>query len=92
VLIDTGADYLELPTGVASQLGINLAGYRNGMVLTAGGYLPVTIVPKFYMEMKNKTVTVTAHFLAISTGLLGLDAILTPVDFGFDISRRMYKK
>jgi predicted aspartyl protease len=92
VLIDTGADYLELPTGVATRLHINLAAHQSIPVLTAGGYVPVTLVPNFEVEIEKKRVRVMAHFLAISTGLLGLDAILTAVDFGFDTTRWLYKK
>ena len=92
VLIDTGADHLELPTGVASQLGINLATYGVIPLLTAGGTIPVKVVPNFGVEIENKLVYVTVHFLAISTGLLGLDAILKAVDFGFDLTQWLYKK
>lgn len=92
VLVDTGADYLELPNGVAQKLNLNLGQYQKNFVLTAAGHAPVTIVPKFYVEVETKLVMVTAHFLAISTGLLGLDAILTAVDFGFQTTRWLYKK
>ena len=91
-LIDTGADYLELPNAVARQLGINLAPYPSRQVNTAGGYLPVTVVKGFTVDIEGKLVSVTAHFFAISTALLGLRAILAAIDVGFDTSRWLYKK
>jgi predicted aspartyl protease len=90
-LLDTGADYLELPNAVAHQLGIALANYPSHQVLSAGGYLPVTVVNNFSVDIEGKLVQVTAHFLAMSTALLGLRAILTAIDFGMDIGSWLYK-
>jgi predicted aspartyl protease len=91
-LIDTGADYLELPNSVATQLGITLSSYPTHSVLTAGGYAPVRVVKSFSVEIEGKVVAVTAHFLSISTALLGLDAILSAIDLGFDVKNWLYKK
>lgn len=90
-LIDTGADHLELPNKVAHQVGINLSAYPSHPVLTAGGYLPVVVVPNFTVDIEGKLVQVTAHFLGITTALLGLRAILRAVDFGLDTSQWFYK-
>lgn len=91
-LIDTGADYLELPNSVAQQLGINLQAYPAHQVLTAGGYAPIRIVTGFSVEIEGKLVSVTAHFLAISTALLGLDALVSAIDVGLDTTQWLYKK
>ncbi len=91
-LIDTGADYLELPNSVAQQLGLNLSMYPANLVLTAGGYLPVAVVPNFGVEIEGKLVSVTAHFMALSTALLGLSVIIASADIGFDVNKWLYKK
>jgi predicted aspartyl protease len=91
-LIDTGADYLELPNSVAQQLGLNLSLYSTNLVLTAGGYIPVAIVPNFGVEIEGKLVTVTTHFMALSTALVGLSVIIAAVDIGLDPNRWLYKK
>jgi len=91
-LIDSGADYLELPNKVAQQLGLNLATYPSHQVLTAGGYFPVTVVNGFTVDIEGKLVVVTAHFLAISTALLGLRAFLTAIDLGLDTTKWLYRK
>jgi len=92
LLVDTGADYLELPNSVARQLNINLnAGYPQNQILTAGGYLPVTVVNNFTVTIEGKNVSVTAHFSSISNGLLGLRAILAAVNFGLDTKQWLYE-
>ena len=90
-LIDTGADYLELPSAVASNVGISLAGYPTRTVITAGGSASVTVVNNFSVEIEGKLVSVTAHFLTGSTALLGLRAILAAVDIGLDTGQWLYK-
>jgi len=91
-LIDTGADYLELPNSVAQQLGLNLSVYPTNLVLTAGGYIPVAVVPNFGVEIEGKLISVTTHFIALSTALVGLSVIIAAVDIGLDVSRWLYKK
>jgi predicted aspartyl protease len=90
-LIDTGADYLELPNTVARHLGITLSTFPSHQVLSAGGYLPVTVVNGFSVDIEGKVVTVTAHFLGITTALLGLRAILSAVDVGLDTTQWFFK-
>jgi predicted aspartyl protease len=91
-LIDTGADYLELPTTVATSVGVNLYHYPTHKVITAGGgSASVVVVNNFSVDVEGKLVTVTAHFLSGSTALLGLHAILAAVDFGLDTSQWLYK-
>jgi predicted aspartyl protease len=89
-LIDTGADHLELPNKVARQLGINLGAFPSQTISTAGGYISVTVVRNFSVEIEKKLVQVTAHFLPITTALLGLRAVLAAIDLGFDISNWLY--
>jgi predicted aspartyl protease len=91
-LIDTGADYLELPNAVAAQIALNLTAYPSHQVLTAGGYFPVTVVNGFTVDIEGKLVKVTAHFMGISTALLGLRAILAAVDIGLETTQWLYKK
>ncbi len=91
-LIDTGADHLELPTRVATSMGLNLSPYPTHKVITAGGgSVSVVVVKNFSVDIEGKLVTVTAHFLSGSTALLGLRAILAAVDFGLDPSQWLYK-
>jgi predicted aspartyl protease len=91
-LIDTGADHLELPTAVATSIGLNLSLYPAHTVLTAGGgSASVVVVNSFSVDIEGKLVSVTAHFLSGSTALLGLRAILAAVDFGLDTSQWLYK-
>lgn len=90
-LIDTGADYLELPNTVARHLGVTLGAHPSHQVLSAGGYLPVTVVNGFYVDIEGKLVSVTAHFLGITTALLGLRAVLAAVDVGLDTIQWFYK-
>jgi predicted aspartyl protease len=91
-LIDTGADYLELPTAVATSVGVNLGLYPTHTVVTAGaGTASVVVVSNFSVDIEGKLVAVTAHFLSGSTALLGLRAILSAVDFGLEVSRWLYK-
>jgi hypothetical protein len=62
-LIDTGADYLELPTTVATSVGVNLYHYPTHKVITAGGgSASVVVVNNFSVDVEGKLVTVTAHF------------------------------
>ena len=91
-LIDTGADYLELSPVVASLLGMNLAIYPSHPIITAAGVTSVSVVNNFAVEIEGKLVRVTAHFLPLSTALLGLRAILAAVDFGLDTGKWLYKK
>jgi predicted aspartyl protease len=91
-LIDTGADYLVLPNWVGHNVGLNLRNYRSIPVLTAGGYTPATIVKDFTIEIEGKSIEVTAHFLNITRALLGLNPLLTAIDFGLGVNLRWFYK
>lgn len=91
-LVDTGADYLELPFAVAAVLRINLATFLQVPVLTAGGLVPAVTVSGFLVEIQGKQVNVRAQFMNTPRPLLGLNACLTAMDVGFDIKRWLFKK
>lgn len=91
-LIDTGADYLELPYWAAPPLGIDLYALPTSVVLTAGGFAPAVTVKGFGVEIQGKIVRVTAQFMSIPKPLLGLNAFLTAIDIGFDTKKWLFKK
>lgn len=91
-LIDTGADYLVLPNYVGQRVGLNLHNYPSTPVLTAGGSTPATMVDDFTIKLEGKFIEVKVQFLDIAGALLGLPALLSAIDVGFDNRLRWFFK
>lgn len=91
-LIDTGADYLVLPNWVGLCVGLNLHHYPSKPVLTAGSSAHATMVDDFTIELEGQSIEVSVQFVNIAGALLGLPALLSAIDVGFDNNLRWFFK
>jgi predicted aspartyl protease len=85
-LVDTGADYLQLPSAAAS-----LAGLAGGSPLTVSGSTgstTMTLMKGVTVEIEGKRVAVDVLFdpSGSSRALLGRQALLAAYDAGFNVS------
>jgi predicted aspartyl protease len=86
-LVDTGADYLQLPASAAATAGIDLN--SRGVpqnVHGATGTAVLIFVTGIDVEIEGKVITVDAFFdpTNLSSALLGRQALLTAVEAGFN--------
>ena len=94
--IDTGADHLVMPilsNADMNALGLgNISSYPTASVYTANGLATAYVVKPFYVDIQGKVVPVEAHFMpSVNLALLGLHAVLTSIDIGFDVTQWMHK-
>ena len=85
-LVDTGADFLQLPAAAAGLVGIALASGVPHPILTAGGgRLVLTRVPNIRVEIEGRPVVVDVLFgPTASPAPLGRQALLAAFEVGFD--------
>jgi predicted aspartyl protease len=88
VLVDTGADYLQVPAGAATSAGWSLAAGKTVAVGTVGGTVAMTLLPGVVVEIEGTPVTVDllCHPSGSSKPLLGRSALRALKEVGFDIS------
>lgn len=93
-LVDTGADYLQLPISAAITAGIDLN--RKGTQKTvhgATGTATLIFVTGVNVEIEGKTVVVDAFFdpTNSSSALLGRQALLAAVEAGFNANEWLWE-
>lgn len=84
-LVDTGADYLQLPATAAVSAGISLQNGSQQNVRTAAASVTMTLVTGVPIEIEGVPVIVDVlfHPSANSPALLGRTALLAAFDAGF---------
>lgn len=85
-LVDTGADYLQLPAAAAALVGISLKGGTLKAIYTAAGTTThMTLLTGVSVDVEGVGVTVDIlfHPSASSRPLLGRQALLRAVQAGF---------
>jgi predicted aspartyl protease len=89
-LVDTGADFLELPTGAATAVGLSLAsGTRVPVSTAAGTHVTMTKLTGVSVEVEGTRVTVDVLFNPHGRQLLlGRQALFAAFsDVGFQTTR-----
>ena len=92
-LVDTGADYLQLPKSAAAVVGINLRSATPKTVHGATGSLSMLLVSGVKVEVEGKTVMVDCLFEPTnsSSALLGRQCLLAAVEAGFNVDEWMWE-
>jgi len=92
-LVDTGADYLQLPAAAAWLAGISLVGRASHAITTAGGSSPpMTLVPGVSVEVEGFSIIVDVLFSSAGTtgAFLGRQALLAAFDAGFNTTEWLW--
>jgi len=91
-LLDTGADFLMLPVGVAHTLSIDIVNCPTENVTIASG--AVISLPQTFVDVtiRKKRINVKAIFGIGATPLIGLHTILAAMEFGIDFSGWLYRR
>ena len=86
VLVDTGADHLQVPAAAATAAGWLLSSGTSVSVKTVGGTITMTMLARLPVEIQGTPVTldVLCHPIGSSRPLLGRSAILALSEVGFD--------
>jgi predicted aspartyl protease len=92
-LVDTGADYLQLPYSAAVNAGINLSFAQLKTVHGATGVSSMLFVTKVRVQVEGKTVVVDIFFdrTNLSSALLGRQCLLAAVEAGFNTVEWMWQ-
>jgi predicted aspartyl protease len=87
-LVDTGAEYLQLPAAAASQVGLSLANAPTKNFRTAGGSVRLPYLTGLSVEIEGNLVTVDVVFDTQTRplALLGRRALLAIYQVGFNTS------
>lgn len=85
-LVDTGADYLQLPAGAASQVGLSLLGAPTMKINTVSGSIVLPYLANCDVEIEGFVVTVDVIFDTYSNSnpILGRNALLSIYEAGFN--------
>ena len=88
ILVDTGADFLQVPAGAATTAGWSLSAGTAVSVGTAGGTTTMTLLPGVLVEIEGTPVIVDllCHPSGSSKPLLGRSALRALKEVGFDLS------
>ncbi len=91
MIVDTGADHIQLEPAAAASAGLNYAALPPVKVATAGGMVTLKQA-KITIDLCGKQSKVTAIFGATPAGpLLGRSSLLALLEVGFDSSDWGYK-
>lgn len=92
-LVDTGADYLQLPLSAAVTAGINIRRGRNKIVHGATGTAYLLFMTGIKIEVESKVVVVDVLFdpTNSSSALLGRQCLLAAVDAGFNAKEWLWE-
>ncbi len=92
-LVDTGADYLQLPASAANTVGINLSSGVSQNVHGATGTAALIFLTGIDVEIEGKDVVVDAFFdpTNLTIPLLGRQALLAAVEAGFNTSEWLWE-
>ncbi|WP_306393606.1 hypothetical protein [Telluria beijingensis] len=86
-LVDTGADYLQLPALAATAAGLDLSRATPRAVGTAGGMvMSLLFLKKVAVMVEGRRIEIAVLFDPTNTALplAGRNAVLTPFNIGFD--------
>ena len=88
-IVDTGADYIQLPACAATSVGINLAGYSIITVSTASGTGSMILATGLDIEVEG--VFLKGESVLFDTAnspkmLLGRISLLNAFDVGFEVN------
>ena len=89
-LIDTGADDLVLPSGIARRFGIDLSVLKQVSVQTAAGYAVIYKQTTIEIELEGRKRSVDVLFGPTRTPLIGRNALLKLIKFGIDLNGWLY--
>lgn len=86
VLVDTGADLLQVPLNLATAAGYPLLSGTKVPIRTAGSPIYMVLLSGMYVEIEGKRVKVDmlCHPSSTSRALLGRQALAALSDYGFD--------
>jgi predicted aspartyl protease len=86
VLVDTGADFLQVPASAATNAGLSLSAGTSTRVRTVGGIVHMTLLVNVSVEVEGVSITtdVLCHPNAKSRPLLGRKALVALRNVGFD--------
>ncbi len=92
-LVDTGADYLQLPQSAATKAGINLSSAQPKPVHGATGTAFMLFVSAVRVEVEGKVLVVDVFFdpTNTSSALLGRQCLLAAVEAGFNASEWLWE-
>lgn len=91
-LVDTGADYLQVPASVASAVGLSLATGTSTLIRTAWATATLTLLRGVAVEVEGRPITadVLFHPSGSSRALLGRQALLRAVEAGFNMKEWLW--
>jgi len=91
-LVDTGADYLTLPSSVAAQVVIAVVG-QSMRVQTASGTMAGTLVPGVSVSIEGQSVKVDVLFdpSNATPPLLGRSCLLAAMEAGFNTTEWLWR-
>lgn len=91
-LVDTGADYLQVPEAEAIAAGFNTSLAMPITVSTAGSPVTMTLLAGETVSVEGKSVTVSILLNPdpTSEALLGRDALLAAYDAGFNVNEWLW--
>lgn len=86
-LVDTGADYLQLPEAAATLVGISVVGTPVS-VSTVAGIANMTLVPNVDVEIEGVAVNISVLFdkTNVTSPIAGRNVLLAAFELGFDVS------
>ncbi len=92
VVVDTGADFLQVPQSAASNAGLNLGQAIKQMVKTVSGTITMLRLPNVLVEIEGiRIITVVlCNPNGTSSPLLGRAALHRLVNVGFDASQWLW--
>lgn len=85
-LVDTGADYLQLPASAAHAVGLSLGGGSPIRIRTAWATATLVLLAGVAVEVEGRRITadVLFHPSSSSRALLGRQALLRAIEAGFN--------
>lgn len=91
-LVDTGADYLQLPISAAQQAGISLASATSTNVTTVAGSTALLLVKGITVEIEGWSVTADVLFdpLNATSPIAGRELLLGAFELGFDVNQWLF--
>lgn len=87
-LVDTGADYLQLPAGAATAIGLSLANAQQVPVSTVAGTKSLLLLSALHASIENIPVTVDVLFDPTNTAIsiAGRQVLWAAFDYGFNLT------
>lgn len=91
-ILDTGADHVMLPRGIACELNIDIVNCPRECVAVASGH--TICLPRTHVDVtiRGKRISVVATFGVNKTPLIGLHAIRKAMAFGIEWDGWLYRR